>query len=56
MAEGLSATEHQKINPDFSTSSDSVKYMQGIDAWFDDLFKRREKEVDVDYWKRRRTR
>jgi hypothetical protein len=54
MVEGSSATEHQKINPDFSTSSDSVKYMQGIDAWFDELFKHREKEVDVDYWKRTR--
>jgi DNA primase len=54
MAEGSSGTVHQKINPDSSTSSDSVKYMQGIDAWFDELFKRREKEVDVDYWKRAR--
>jgi hypothetical protein len=26
--------------------------MEGIDAWFDGLFKRGEKEVDVDYWKR----
>jgi hypothetical protein len=54
MAEGSSTTGHQKVNPDFSTSSDSVKYMQGIDAWFDELFKHREKEVDVDYWKRTR--
>jgi DNA primase len=55
MAEGSSGTVHQKINPDFSTSSDSVKYMQGIDAWFDELFKRGEKEADADYWKRTRS-
>jgi hypothetical protein len=34
--------------------SHSVKYMEGIDAWFDEVFKRREKEADVDYWKRAR--
>ena len=54
MAEGSKQTEHQKTYPEPSTGSDSVKYMQGIDAWFDELFKRREKEVDVDYWKRTR--
>lgn len=55
MAEGQSTTSttvHQKSNPDSSTPTDNVKYMQGIDTWFDELFKRREKEVDVDYWKR----
>jgi hypothetical protein len=54
MAEGSSATVHQKINPDINISSDSVKYMQGIDAWFNELFKHREREVDVEYWKRTR--
>jgi len=54
MAEGSKPTEMQKTYPEPSTGSDSVKYMQGIDAWFDELFKRREKEVDVDYWKRTR--
>jgi hypothetical protein len=52
MVEGSSATEHQKVNPDHSIPRDTVKYMQGIDTWFDELFKRGEKEVDVDYWKR----
>ncbi len=52
--EGSKPTEMQKTYPEPSTGSDSVKYMQGIDAWFDELFKRREKEVDVDYWKRTR--
>jgi hypothetical protein len=28
--------------------------MQCIDAWFDELFKRREKEVDIGYRKRTR--
>ena len=54
MAKGSKPTEMQKNYPEPSTGSDSVKYMQGIDAWFDDLFKHREKEVSVDYWKRTR--
>jgi hypothetical protein len=33
-------------------SSDSVKYMAGIDQWFDDLFKPRGDESDEDYRKR----
>jgi len=39
---------------------DSVKdvpvkgYMADVDAWFDDLFKRGEKETDVEFWKRTR--
>ncbi len=57
MAEGSKPkpeTEMQRTIQNPTASSDSVKYMQGIDAWFDELFKRREKEVDVDYWKRTR--
>jgi len=57
MAEGSKQTpetEMQRTIQNPTASSDSVKYMQGIDAWFDELFKRREKEVDVDYWKRAR--
>jgi len=45
---------HRKDSPDHNSSGDSVKYMQEIDVWFDELFKRREKEVDADYWKRAR--
>jgi len=54
MAEGSKPTVQQKDYPEPSTGNDSVKYMQSIDAWFDELFKRREKEADVDYWKRAR--
>ena len=44
----------QKDYPEPSIPRDSVKYMQEIDAWFDDLFRRRDGEVDCDYWKRTR--
>jgi hypothetical protein len=47
--------EHHKDSPDHNPPSDSVKpprYMEAIDSWFDELFKRGEKEVDCDYWKR----
>lgn len=50
----VSKTEHQKTYPEPSTSSDSVKYMAAIDDWFDGLFKRGEKETDLEYWKRTR--
>jgi DNA primase len=51
-ARPVSTDRHQKTYPDPSTGSDSVKYMQEIDAWFDALFKRGEKETDLEYWKR----
>ncbi len=55
MAEG-SVSPIEKPNQktyEESTSSDSgVKYMATIDVWFEDLFKRGDKEADIEYWKR----
>lgn len=48
-------TQPQKDSLDNNESSGSVKgYMADVDAWFDELFRRGEKETDVDYWKRTR--
>jgi hypothetical protein len=45
----------QKDSSDHNQSSASVKgYMADVDAWFDELFKRRNNEPDVDFWKRTR--
>ena len=49
----------QKDSSDHNQSSVSVKpdtrgYMADVDAWFDELFKRRDSETDVDFWKRTR--
>ena len=49
----------QKDSSDHNQSSVSVKpdtrgYMADVDAWFDELFKRRDNETDVDFWKRTR--
>jgi DNA primase len=44
----------QKDYQKSDTSSDSVKYMEAIDTWFNELFKRGPKETDVEYWKRTR--
>jgi len=58
MEQGASETKPQKATSDNNGSSDSVKdvpakgYMGDVDAWFTELFKRQEKEVDCDYWKR----
>ena len=35
-----------------STSSDSVKYMASVDAWYDEVVKRGDQESDEDYRKR----
>jgi hypothetical protein len=43
---------HRKDSPDHNPSSDSVKYMQEVDAWFDGLMKRGESEDEAAYWKR----
>ena len=43
---------HRKDSPDHSSSGDSVKYMQTVDVWFDELVKRGEGEDDTAYWKR----
>jgi hypothetical protein len=51
-ARPVSTKLHQKTYPEPSTGSDSVKYMQEIDAWFDVLFRRRQEETDLEYWKR----
>lgn len=51
-ARPVSIEHHQKTYPEPSTGSDSVKYMQEIDVWFDALFRRGEKETDLEYWKR----
>ena len=51
-ARPVSTDRHQKTYPDPSTGSDSVKYMQEVDAWFDALFKRGQTETDLEYWKR----
>jgi hypothetical protein len=53
-ARPVSTKQHQKTYPEPSTGSDSVKYMQEIDAWFDALFKRGKSETDFEYWKRTR--
>jgi hypothetical protein len=45
----------QKDSSDHNQSSASVKgYMADVDAWFDEVFKRRDNEPDVDFWKRTR--
>ena len=44
-ARPVSIDRHQKTYPDPSTGSDSVKYMQKVDIWFDDLFPRAEKKL-----------
>ena len=54
MAKGSSDTIPQKATEDHSSLPDTVKYMASIDAWFDELFRRGEKETDVEYWKRTR--
>jgi DNA primase len=43
--------EHKpaKDYPDHSKSSDSVKYMQEVDAWFDGLFRHDEQETDTEF-------
>ncbi|MGD0796086.1 MAG: CHC2 zinc finger domain-containing protein [Acidobacteriaceae bacterium] len=51
-ARPVSTKQHQKTYPEPSTGSDSVKYMQEIDAWFDILFRRGQEETDLEYWKR----
>jgi hypothetical protein len=45
-------TQTAKDYPNDTKRGDSVKYMQEVDTWFDDLFRPAEKETDVDYWKR----
>lgn len=52
--ESSSKATSQKDSSEHNPPSDSVKYMQAIDAWFDELFRRGEKEADCDYWKRTR--
>lgn len=47
-------TEMQSSNKNDTASPATVKYMADVDAWFTELFKRQEKETDVDYWKRTR--
>lgn len=43
----------QKDFTDHTNQSASVKgYMSDVDAWFNELFARRETETDDDYWKR----
>jgi hypothetical protein len=49
MADGSKQTQPAKDYPGNSKSSDSVKYMQEVDTWFDDLFRRGEKKTGVDY-------
>ena len=47
-------THPAKDYQDDTKRGDSVKYMQEVDAWFDELFKRSDGEMDCDYWKRTR--
>ena len=47
-------TAKLKDYPDSKPSDSGVKYMAEVDAWFDALFKRGERETDLEYWKRTR--
>jgi hypothetical protein len=47
MEKGSKPTEPQKTYPEPTNSSDSVKYMQEVDAWFDELMKRSDQEDDT---------
>jgi hypothetical protein len=52
MAKGSSNTNLQKATSELTNSSSGVKYMQEVEAWFDELIKRGEQENDAQYRKR----
>ncbi len=56
MASGSKVTQRAKDYPDNSKSSDSIKHMLEMFAWFDEHLMRLDGESGADYWKRSRKR
>jgi DNA primase len=52
IAQRSSEAKPAKDYREHSSSSDSVKYMQEVEAWFYALIVRSDQENDVDYWAR----
>lgn len=47
-------TESNTTSPSGRVNVDTKGYMADVDAWFDEVFKRGDKETDVEFWKRAR--